>query len=187
MGTYIGTNFADMKQSKKNAAVPLAAMSNTIKVNNETLAIDHVLKYELSPYPMTLFDEGCMRKTKKSILFDAFRLCSSSVDLKTSYTVVDGSFLLHRVKWSVGTKFSSICSAGEFYCQLKEQDQATLTARGVEAITTTGDADGSIVRCGLNKVTSHSFVVVIGEYVDVLVLQTAVTPPNRNVYFMKPG
>ncbi|KAJ8896574.1 hypothetical protein PR048_001918 [Dryococelus australis] len=25
------------------------------------------------------------------------------------YTVVDGGFLLHRVKWNVGTKFYSIC------------------------------------------------------------------------------
>ncbi|KAJ8880946.1 hypothetical protein PR048_017419 [Dryococelus australis] len=52
-----------------------------------------------------------MRKTKKSVLYDAFPLCSSSVDLKMSYTVVDGGcgFLLHRVKWNVGTKFSSIC------------------------------------------------------------------------------
>ncbi|KAJ8880631.1 hypothetical protein PR048_017101 [Dryococelus australis] len=46
----------------------------------------------------------------------------------------------------------------------------TLTARGIEAITATGNADGSIVRCGLNKVTSHSSVVVSGEDVDLLKL-----------------
>ncbi|KAJ8889438.1 hypothetical protein PR048_008937 [Dryococelus australis] len=53
----------------------------------------------------------------------------------------------------------------------------TLTARGIEASTATGDTDGSIVRCGLNKVTSHSSVVVIGEDVDLLVLLIALTPP----------
>ncbi|KAJ8876013.1 hypothetical protein PR048_023921 [Dryococelus australis] len=63
----------------------------------------------------------------------------------------------------------------------------TLTARGIEASIAAGDADGSIVRCSLNKVTSHSSVVVIGEDVDLLVLLTALTPPDRNVYFMKPG
>ncbi|KAJ8889350.1 hypothetical protein PR048_008849 [Dryococelus australis] len=63
----------------------------------------------------------------------------------------------------------------------------TLTARGIEASNATGDTDGSIVRCGLNKVTSHSSVVAIGEDVDLLVLLIALTPPDRNVYFMKPG
>ncbi|KAJ8874570.1 hypothetical protein PR048_025436 [Dryococelus australis] len=53
--------------------------------------------------------------------------------------------------------------------------------KGIEASTTIGDTDGSIVRCGLNKVTSHSSVVVIGEDVDLLVLLTAPTPPDRNV------
>ncbi|KAJ8892887.1 hypothetical protein PR048_005468 [Dryococelus australis] len=62
-----------------------------------------------------------------------------------------------------------------------------LTARGIEASTATRDTDGSIVRCGLNKVTSYESVVVIGEDVDLLVLLTALTPLDRNVYFMKPG
>ncbi|KAJ8872800.1 hypothetical protein PR048_026416 [Dryococelus australis] len=56
----------------------------------------------------------------------------------------------------------------------------TLTTRGIEVSTATGDTDGSIVRCGLNKVTSHSSVVVIGEDVDLIVLLTALTPPHRN-------
>ncbi|KAJ8893800.1 hypothetical protein PR048_006401 [Dryococelus australis] len=63
----------------------------------------------------------------------------------------------------------------------------TLTARTTEASTAIGDSDGSIVRCDLNKVTSHLSVVVIGDDVDLLVLLTALTPPDRNVYFMKPG
>ncbi|KAJ8886881.1 hypothetical protein PR048_013093 [Dryococelus australis] len=187
LGTFVGTNFADMKQSKKYAVVPLAVMSNTTKVNNETLVVDSLmifqrtliskkrdeevadlLKYELSPCPMTLFDEG------------------NSVHLKTSYIVVDGGFLLNRVKWNVGTKFSSIC---EQYnkIQLIELLVETLTARRIEASTAAGDAVGSIERCGLNKVTSHSSVVVIGEDVDLLVLLTALTPPNRNAYVMNPG
>ncbi|KAJ8874720.1 hypothetical protein PR048_025586 [Dryococelus australis] len=54
------------------------------------------------------------------------------------------------------------------------------TARRIEASTATGNTDGSIVRCGLNKVTSHSSVVVTGEDVDLLVLLTALAPPDRN-------
>ncbi|KAJ8894336.1 hypothetical protein PR048_006962 [Dryococelus australis] len=63
----------------------------------------------------------------------------------------------------------------------------TLTAREIEVSTATGDSDGSIVRCGLNKVTSHSSVFVIGDDVALLVLLTALAPPDRNIYFMKPG
>ncbi|KAJ8883313.1 hypothetical protein PR048_015156 [Dryococelus australis] len=126
-----------------------------------------------------------MRKTQKSAPYDAFPLCSSSVELRTSYTVVDGCFLLHR--------FSSICSAGNFLANEKNKTKLieilveTLTARGIEAGTTTRDADCSIVRCGLIKVTFLSSVVVIGEDDDLLVLLTALTPPDRNVSFMKPG
>ncbi|KAJ8868090.1 hypothetical protein PR048_031899 [Dryococelus australis] len=202
MGIFVGTNLADMKQSKRNAVVPLAAMSNTIK------------KHEVPPYPRTLFEEGCMPKTKKAALYNAIPLCSSSVDLKTSYTVVDGGFLLHRVKWNIGTKFSSICEQYIPYLVNHYRDNSAvvfdgyedqvnflaneknktkliellvemLNARGTKASTTTGDADGSIVRCGLNKVTSHSSVVVIGENVDLLVLLTALSPSERNKCFLK--
>ncbi|KAJ8872237.1 hypothetical protein PR048_025839 [Dryococelus australis] len=61
-----------------------------------------------------------------------------------------------------------------------------LTARGIGVSTATGDTEGGIVRCDLNKVTSHSPVVVIGGDVDLLILLTALIPPDRNVYFMKP-
>ncbi|KAJ8883673.1 hypothetical protein PR048_015527 [Dryococelus australis] len=101
-----------------------------------------------------------------------------------SYTVVDGGFLLQLVKWNDGTKFSSIC---QYVSYLINHYVETFTARGIEASTATGDTDGSIARFGLNKVTSHSSVVVTGEDVDLLVLPTALTLPDRNVYFMKPG
>ncbi|GBM26072.1 hypothetical protein AVEN_12836-1 [Araneus ventricosus] len=51
-----------------------------------------------------------MRKSRKSSLYDAFPEESSAIiDFKGSINVVDGGFLLHRVKWNVGCKFSSIC------------------------------------------------------------------------------
>ncbi|KAJ8897683.1 hypothetical protein PR048_003033 [Dryococelus australis] len=250
MGTYVGTNFADMKQSKKNAVVLLTAMSNIIKVNNEILMVDpmmifqrtlistkrdedvaDLLKYELSPYPMTHFDKGCMRKTKMSALYDAFPLCSSSVDLKTSFIVFSPiceqyvSYLINHYaansavvfdgyedvnctkcakqkrrgtsKTPAGVNFDENMLATvqqeNFLANEKNKTKLiellveTLTARGIEASTATRDADGSIVKCSLNKVTSHSSVVVIGEDVDLLILLTALTPPDRNVYFMKPG
>ncbi|KAJ8878972.1 hypothetical protein PR048_019576 [Dryococelus australis] len=70
--------------------------------------------------------------------------------------------------------------------KLSELLVETLTSRGIEASTATGDTYGSTVRSGLNKVTSHLSVVVIGEDVDLLILLTALVPPDRNVHFMKP-
>ncbi|KAJ8889443.1 hypothetical protein PR048_008942 [Dryococelus australis] len=212
MELFVGTNFAEMKQSKKNAEISWAAIRNTI---------------------------NSLRRLRFGQQFSK---------LKTSDTLVYGGFLLHGVKWNVGTKSSSICEQYVSYIinhygansavvfdgyedlnstKRTEQKQRgtsktsvdvnidenmlasvqqenflaneknktkliellveTLTARGIEASTATGDTDGRIVRCGLNKVTSHSFVVVIGENVDLLVLQTDLTPPDRNVYFMRPG
>ncbi|KAJ8885164.1 hypothetical protein PR048_011360 [Dryococelus australis] len=197
METFVGMNFTDMKPSKKNAK------------RNEVVV--DLLKYELSPYPVT-----CMQKTKKSSLYNAFPLCSGLVDLKMSYTVVDGGFLPHRVKWNVDVKSSSFCeqyisylinhsgaNSAVVFDGYEDQEKflaneknktkliellvEMLTAKGIEASTAIGDADGSIIRCSLNKVTFYSSLVVIGEDVDLLVLLTALTLPDRNVYFMKLG
>lgn len=102
METYIGTSVAHKKQSRKNTIIPLTGMSNTIKVNNENIVIDpllifkkvvisqktdddvaHLLAYELTPFPMSLFDERGMRKTQKSKLYNAFPVTKNTVDLKT--------------------------------------------------------------------------------------------------------
>lgn len=91
MENFIEINFADMKQSKNNTVVPLSAMSNTVKVNNKTVIVDplvifqrtlinkrqiktsfKLLKYDLSPYSMTLFDNRFIRKTMKPALYDKF-------------------------------------------------------------------------------------------------------------------
>lgn len=106
MEKFIGTNFADMKQSKNNTVVPLFAMSNNVKVNNKTVIVDpliifqrtlinkktdedveDLLKYEPSQYPTTLFDDGCIRKTKKSALYDECPTCSTPPDISKQVTV----------------------------------------------------------------------------------------------------
>lgn len=59
--------------------------------------------------------------------------------------------------------------------------------RGIETVVATGDADGTIVRCGLEKAALHPTVTIIGEDVDLIVLLIAFARPGSNVYFMKPG
>ena len=129
MKTLVGNNFADIKQSKQNVVLSLASMTCTIKVNNEGVVVDplmifqrtmiakkidedvaDLLCHELSPFPLALFNEGGTRKLKKSALYDALPVVSdpTTINLKMCAYVVDGGFLLHRVKWNVGSKFSSI-------------------------------------------------------------------------------
>ncbi|KAJ8866255.1 hypothetical protein PR048_032098 [Dryococelus australis] len=157
MGKFVGTNFAYMKQSKKNAVVPLAAMSNTIKLNNETLVVD----------PLMIFQRTLISKKKDEDV--AHLLKSGNEHLKHNFdenmlaTVQQENFLANENNKT----------------KLIELLVETLTARRIEASTATGDVDSSIVRCGLNKVTSYSVVVVIGD-VDMLILLTALTPPDRN-------
>ena len=55
--------------------------------------------YELAPFPVTLFNESTLRKTKKSLMYEVFTtLCDTSILEDTVY-VTDGRLLLHRVVW----------------------------------------------------------------------------------------
>lgn len=68
------------------------------------------LKYELSPYPLSLFDQTGMRKSKKSILYDMFTPVSEeSINDGTRAYVIDGGYLLHKVVWQKGSTFGNIC------------------------------------------------------------------------------
>lgn len=129
MQNFVGCNFGDTKQSTKNVVLSLASMSNAVKVNGKTVTVDpltifqrtaiakksdedvaQLMEYELSPFPLALFNEWGMRKGKKSSLYDAFPEDNYAThDLRASTNVVDGGFLLHRVKWNVGTKISVLC------------------------------------------------------------------------------
>lgn len=93
MKNVIGDNFSDIKLQRANRVVSLDfARKLTVCIRDEILSIDPLLlfqrtmirvkteeelkecfEYELSPIPLSLFDEsGQMRKTKKSILYDVF-------------------------------------------------------------------------------------------------------------------
>ncbi|KAF2887309.1 hypothetical protein ILUMI_18864, partial [Ignelater luminosus] len=54
-----------------------------------------------------------------------------------------------------------------------------ITARGIKAVAATGDTDGTIVRCGLEKAALHPAVRITGENVDLIVLLIAFARPRR--------
>ncbi|MGR0227394.1 hypothetical protein, partial [Klebsiella pneumoniae] len=88
MQNFVGCKFGEMKQSRKHTVMPLASMSCTIKIGGEKATInpltifqrtliakksdadvERLLEYELSPFPLSLFNEGGMRKGTKSTLY----------------------------------------------------------------------------------------------------------------------
>ncbi|GBM68233.1 hypothetical protein AVEN_268717-1 [Araneus ventricosus] len=62
-----------------------------------------------------------------------------------------------------------------------------MTSKGIETRVAKVDADTYIVRCGLEKATSHPTVAIIGEDVDLIMILIALAPAENDIYFMKPG
>lgn len=113
-------------------------MTTSITVNDTVISIDPMLifqriaisththedlqqylLYELAPYPLSLFDEAGMRTGTKSAFYDAF----DSVDPlqlqlgALPYYVLDGGFLLHKVKWDKHMTIEQICQRYVSYLQ----------------------------------------------------------------------
>lgn len=70
----------------------------------------YALSFELSPYPLSIFDElGFMRKSAKSELYKLFNQSSLLPnDLQNCYYVVDGGWLLHYLVWPHSKTFEQI-------------------------------------------------------------------------------
>ncbi|GBM26419.1 hypothetical protein AVEN_139371-1 [Araneus ventricosus] len=64
-------------------------------------------EFELAHLTLSLFDEGGLRKTCKSVFYDLFSTATDVHFTSTCY-VVDGGFLLHRVSWQEKESFSLI-------------------------------------------------------------------------------
>ncbi len=65
-------------------------------------------EYELAPYPLSIFDEIGMRKTKKSVMYELFAPLSDTGIVGDTVFVIDGGFLMHRVVWLKGEMISAI-------------------------------------------------------------------------------
>lgn len=63
--------------------------------------MENFLKFELAPFPLSIFNEAGIRKTQKSILYDNFSPLQESIrlSLENVVHVIDGGFLWHRVLW----------------------------------------------------------------------------------------
>nr|CAD7427225.1 unnamed protein product [Timema monikensis] len=145
--------------SQRNA---MRIMSNAVKVNGETVTVDpltifqktaiakksdgdvaQLMEYKLSPFPLALFNEGVMRKEKKSSLYDAFPEDNYETHiLRTSTNVLlDGGFLLHHVKWNMGTKISVLCDQYIAYVLKHYGQNCTVVFNGYGDVNSTKRAE----------------------------------------------
>ncbi|KAK4873122.1 hypothetical protein RN001_015151 [Aquatica leii] len=84
MKEIIGNNFKDVKMKRASRVLFLPIVNSAVKIHNTIVPIDPVLlfqrimiakkdddeltdylEYELAPFPLALFDESGMRKTKE--------------------------------------------------------------------------------------------------------------------------
>ena len=67
--------------------------------------------YELTPEPTSIFRDGMMRKSNKSVLRNVILgKTESSKDL-TKVCVLDGGAFLHKVKWQANSSFKDILNS----------------------------------------------------------------------------
>uniref|UniRef100_A0A1B0CSS6 Uncharacterized protein n=1 Tax=Lutzomyia longipalpis TaxID=7200 RepID=A0A1B0CSS6_LUTLO len=131
--SMIGKSFTDVKLKRSSKVKPLSAMSNValiggdeVQINNELLMsrimclqdrfntpLSTFLEYELSPRPLSLFDEVCMRKNDKSAiekLIQKFAPCTSNPPENCRF-IIDGGYLMHAVNWQRPATYNDICNA----------------------------------------------------------------------------
>lgn len=122
-----GNKFCKISFKRKHRVTPLMNGTSSVKVNDNTFSVDPLmifqricltqeckadlenhLAYELAPYPLSIFDNGVLRKTAKSALLKLFSQETASIDKKNCVHVVDGGMLIHRVPWKLMDKFEDI-------------------------------------------------------------------------------
>ena len=115
-----GKTFTNVSMLRSQQVVTLARLNAKVKVNGTVVAIDphilfnrlvlimqtygdieHCFNYELTPMPAALFKDGMLRKTDKSLLAKELvkGICSDKDVVFDEMHVIDGGYLLHKVKW----------------------------------------------------------------------------------------
>ena len=116
----------------KHKVKSLASLRSGPKVNGEKLVIDslklfnrliviserevktkEVLRFELTPKPMSLFDKNQkLRKPDKAALARSLKACVAPVEQPPCTSlVVDGGWLLHNVKWEANLTWKDVAES----------------------------------------------------------------------------
>lgn len=80
-------------------------------------ALEQFLCYELSPYPLALFDAAGMRKTNKAALHTIFEPKTDATVPKDWKRIIDGGWLLHHGIWPESGTYEDIMNSYIAYVQ----------------------------------------------------------------------
>ncbi|GBM76170.1 hypothetical protein AVEN_224129-1 [Araneus ventricosus] len=86
-------------------------------------------EFELTQFPLSLFDEGGLRKTRKSVFYDLFST-TTVVHFTSACYVVDGAFLLRRVLCQEKESFSFILKKNVDYAKKHFKEGASIIFYG---------------------------------------------------------
>lgn len=132
----VGGNFEELKLKRKDKVVTLASVCCSLKIANKSFTVDpltlfqrvcvvkksdedlkELLKFELAPFPMSLFTEEGIRKGTKSAMYSLFNPIEEVNLGNRKCNVIDGGYLLHKVVWNTTptTTFDMLCSTYNKY------------------------------------------------------------------------
>lgn len=173
----IGKRFSDISFSRKKRVLPLSAVSSSVKIYDAVVPIDPTLlyqrisfmkqsaedlkkylSYELSPFPLSLFDEIGMRKSKKSALYDLFQPVSHIESSGKVLFVIDGGFLVHKVVWNKDEMFLFICEKYVKYLQNHFKGDITIVFDGYsDDVSQRSTKSAERLRRSLKAVAAETF------------------------------
>lgn len=175
----VGKNFAEISFSRKQRVLPLSAVTSSLKIANTVVPVDPMLlfqrisftkdsqqqfkdffAFELAPYPLSLFDESGMRKSKKSVLYELFTPTDDNITSGDVRYVIDGGHLLHKVVWHKGDAYGAICKTYVDYIQKNYGNHVTVVFDGYPEDVT---ARGTKTAERLRRMKTLSVDVLIDE------------------------
>ena len=116
--------------------------------------IQSFFQYELAPVPTSLFCDTFMRKADKPALARVMKQGLLIHTMPTSMKfVIDGGALLHKLRWSRNTTFSSILNQYIRYIQTHYGTDAKVVFDGYTSTPSTKDHEHMRRRCKVMKVT----------------------------------
>lgn len=94
--------------------------------------IEQYFSYELTPLPTALFLDGCLRKSSKSLLAHELHnsVATNIPPTKVDAYVVDGGYLLHKVKWKVGSSYGQVIYQYVSYLRSRFSGNVTIVFDG---------------------------------------------------------
>ncbi|KAJ8872015.1 hypothetical protein PR048_028355 [Dryococelus australis] len=191
-------------------ALPLSSVSSSIKIENDTVAMDPFLlfqrisiiikmyddlrmyfEYKLVSLPLVLFNESGMRKTKNSGI-DLAKRMQSVHHLRGIHQVHKEPLSWEELLCCIGSLTDVTASNTIFSPMGTIKAIVTLlisqhNKNGIESRQATGDADLLIDMTAIDKSEplDKYTVGVIGEDVDLAVLLLVKTPADRDIFLFK--